>query len=689
MTVALSDLALNVRNQHVPAVVYVPSVVLSHSSVARVAAALILLGAADLGAQAIPQGSIRGIVRDTAGAPIPHADVGLPSLRRHAQTDAAGRFALESVPSGRYILTIAATGYRTARRELDLRAGEAAELAEVLSAGVSVLADVRVSAAAVPDVVRPAPERLGTLITTGARSEIVTLSGSDVNFAEKVPRQIFARVPGLLVYDMDGAGNQTNVSTRGLDPHRSWEFNVRQDGVVINSDLYGYPASHYSPPMEAMEEVQLVRGTAALQYGSQFGGLLSYVTRAPDTTRRLRASGSATAGAFGLVNLIGAAGGRVGRVDYQAYAAGRSTDGYRDGAESEYNAQYVGATWHATRTVRVRAQAGRSWYRHRLPGPLTDAMFHADPRRATRTRNWFSPAIVVPALRLEWTPTESTRGSLQWSGLFGDRSSVLFVGLATTPDVPDPATGVFATRAVDIDNFNSRTVEARLTHGHSVAGRAATLAAGLTLAFNDMRRRQQGPGSRGDGWDLTVTGPFGRDLRYRSRGGGVYAEELLRLTSRWTVVPGMRVEFGSTRMFGQLAYYDPADTPRRVRHDFPLFGVRSTYALAGGAEVYGGWSEAYRPMLLKDLLPENRLERTDPAMRDARGWSGDVGVRGGSGRVTYDIGGFVMRYGDRIGGLLRDDGAGEYLFKTNLGATRTVGIEALIDAILRVTARAT
>ncbi len=84
---------------------------------------------------------------------------------------------------------------------------------------------------------------------------------------------------------MDGTGNQTNISTRGLDPHRGWEFNIRADGIMTNSDMYGYPASHFSLPMEAIGRVELVRGTGAHQYGAQFGGMLNYVLKQPDTTK--------------------------------------------------------------------------------------------------------------------------------------------------------------------------------------------------------------------------------------------------------------------------------------------------------------------------------------------------------------------------------------------------------------------
>ena len=100
------------------------------------------------------------------------------------------------------------------------------------------------------------PDVKGTYLLAGKRSEIISITGQDANIAQKSARQLLARVPGLFVYDMDGSGNQLNIATRGLDPHRSWEYNIRQNGVITNSDMYGYPASHYSPPMESVEEIE-------------------------------------------------------------------------------------------------------------------------------------------------------------------------------------------------------------------------------------------------------------------------------------------------------------------------------------------------------------------------------------------------------------------------------------------------
>jgi Fe(3+) dicitrate transport protein len=547
----------------------------------------------------------------------------------------------------------------------------------------TALGRVVVTDRADPGSATPLPPVVEARIVAGARSEAIAVAGSSANLAEKNARQVFARVPGLLVYDMDGGGNQVNVSTRGLDPHRSWEFNVRQDGVVINSDLYGYPASHYSPPLEAIERIDLVRGTAALGYGTQFGGLLDYVTKAPDRTRAAGGEVIATGGSFDLRNVFAYAGGRIGPLSYTTYAAERRAGGYRAASTSRYDAQYLRLEWDAHRQLTLRAHVGRSHYRYRIPGPLTDAQFAADPRAATRTRNWFSPDIVVPSLRADWRPTPRTHLLTQVSAVLGDRSSVQFVGFATVPDTPATATGAFAPRVVDIDRFSSWTGEARLTHEHRVLGRPATLAAGTMLSRNRLHRRQQGPGTAGDDYDLQVTGDFGRDVRYDTWNVALHAEELVRVTPRWTIIPGARVELGETRMTGRLAYYDPAETPRAIARRFPLFGARSEWWGGPATTVYGGWSQAFRPMILKDVLPENALEVTDPALRDARGWTVEAGARGIAGRVAYDLTAFEMRYDDRVGGVLRPTaGGGTVVFKTNLGSARTRGVEGTAEVRL-------
>jgi Fe(3+) dicitrate transport protein len=123
------------------------------------------------------------------------------------------------------------------------------------------------------------PQIRGTEIYAGKKNEVINMSATNADLSTNNSRQIFSKIPGLSIWENDGSGIQTGISTRGLSPNRSWEFNVRQNGFDISSEVFGYPEAYYAPPTEALERIEIVRGAGSLQYGPQFGGLLNYVTK--------------------------------------------------------------------------------------------------------------------------------------------------------------------------------------------------------------------------------------------------------------------------------------------------------------------------------------------------------------------------------------------------------------------------
>ncbi|MCK6694791.1 MAG: TonB-dependent receptor plug domain-containing protein, partial [Thermoanaerobaculia bacterium] len=252
------------------------------------------------------------------------------------------------------------------------------------------------------ETIQRLPEIQGAYLWAGKKNEVIQLQNIDANIAEKTPRQIFAKVPGVFVYDMDGAGNQTNISTRGLDPHRGWEFNIRANGIITNSDVYGYPASHFSLPMEVIGRIELVRGTGALQYGAQFGGMLNYSIKEPDTTKTLGFETVNSVGSYGLFSTCNMAGGKSGKFQYYAFYSKRVSNGYRQNSESEYDGQGAMVKYTPFPNLTMKAELLRSNYLYHIPGPLTDAMFAADPRQSTRSRNYFNPEIYVPSFTVDW-----------------------------------------------------------------------------------------------------------------------------------------------------------------------------------------------------------------------------------------------------------------------------------------------
>jgi Fe(3+) dicitrate transport protein len=532
------------------------------------------------------------------------------------------------------------------------------------------------------------PDEEGGYLNSGKKTELITLGATNANVALKTGRQLFSKVPGVFVYDMDGSGNQLNIATRSLDPHRSWEFNLRQNGVIINSDMYGYPASHYSAPMESFEKIEVLRGTGALQYGAQFGGLINYLTKRHDTTKALSLETINTVGSFGLLSSYTAISGTVKKFSYLAYYYRRHSDGYRDNSLSDANAQFVQLQYRFSEKVSLKAEVGRSKYLYKIPGPLNDSMFYANPKMSTRSRNYFSPGIYVPSLVLNWKLSEATKVMLTTSGVYGSRSSVQLDAFANVPDAIDPMTGMYKNRQVDIDNFNSRTVEARLLHEYTVGKIKSKLATGIVYMNNDLHRRQLGKGTSGNDYDLSLVTPgFIRDIHFKTGNVALFAENAFHIGKRLFVSPGIRWENGSSKMDGKIGYYTVNELPTTIHHNFALFGISTQYALNKENTFYGGISQAYRPVIFKDIVPASTYEKIDKALKDASGYNAEAGIRGKVlGYLQYDVSFFSLLYKNRMGTLVFQDGAGNsYTYKTNIGDSRTNGIEVFLQYKFPVT----
>ena len=522
----------------------------------------------------------------------------------------------------------------------------------------------------------------GTYIFSGKKSESIDLTQIPADIANKTGRHIFAKVPGVFVYDMDGAGNQVNVAARGLDPHRGWEFNIRKDGIITNSDMYGYPASHYSMPLESIAKIELVRGTGSLQYGAQFGGMLNYTTKQGDTTRPISFESINTVGTFNLLSTYNAIGGKLGKLKYYAYFNKKSRDGYRDHEHTNSEGQAIILTYEPTTRFSIRAEWTRSKYLYRIPGPLTDSMFLADPTQATRSRNYFSPDIHVPSITMNWSVGPHTRLQLVTSAVLGARNSVQFDKLANVQDTINAATLQYNNRQVDIDRFNSYTAEMRLLQDYMLGSLSSTVAAGIQYMNNDLHRTQLGKGTTGSDYDLTLVEPgWGRDVHLKTKNIALFAENRFRLLKNLSVNVGARIESGGTDMIGTIVYYPDNELPVSIDHEFPLFGANFSFKPKSNMELYGGISQAYRPMLFKDLIPGSVYEKVDPGIKDAEGYNAELGWRGSWKFLRWDVNGFILEYKDRFGTLAETDDAGNfYTYRTNIGNSFTKGAEIFIQA---------
>ncbi|TVR90249.1 MAG: TonB-dependent receptor [Saprospirales bacterium] len=532
--------------------------------------------------------------------------------------------------------------------------------------------------------VKPVAEYSNLMVLGGRKLEEIPLRNTTANIAEKVGRQVFSKIPGAFVYDMDGAGNQVNLSLRGLDAHRSWEFSVRQNNIITNTDIYGYPASHYSAPMEAIDRVEIIRGTGALQYGQQFGGMVNYITKSPDPSKPISFESITTAGSNGLLSSYNAIGGKLGYITYYAYYQRRVSDGYRDNSSSDSEAQLISVKYDFPDIdLSVKAELSRSTYLYQIPGPLNDEMFEDNPRQSTRFRDFYSPDIVIPSLSIEWNPGENTRLNLVASGVFGDRSSVRRGGNSLTLDAIDPETNDFRPRDVAIHDYYSRTAELRLLHHYKLGEFKNDLSISLRYFNNKNIRRQRGVSTTGVDFDLSVPGEFGRDLKLLSESAAVTVENQFWLSEKMSISPGLRFEYGASDLTGRIDYIEEGEVPLEIPYEFLTLGIHGQYFLSNGGRVFAGVSQANRPVLFQDLIPGDPFSRIARDLEHSLGYNAELGFENHSNhQIQYSLTFFRTYIGDRIGTLVETIGDDTYLTNSNIGNSMTDGVELFVNYVI-------
>jgi Fe(3+) dicitrate transport protein len=95
---------------------------------------------------------------------------------------------------------------------------------------------------------------------------------SDINSALR-------RVPGVYVRPEDGYGNFPNISLRGIDMGRSSKVTIMEDGILAAPAPFSAPSAYYSPNLERMSGLEIVKGSSQVKYGPHTtGGAINYLS---------------------------------------------------------------------------------------------------------------------------------------------------------------------------------------------------------------------------------------------------------------------------------------------------------------------------------------------------------------------------------------------------------------------------
>ena len=629
--------------------------------------------------------SIRVQVVDVHGDRVEGAEVTLKPIPDGAplamHTDGGGLSVFSNLLSKRYLITVTKTGFAKAEREVNLDKDGSNDLTFSLTP-TSIPYSVTVS----DDGPRPDFKGLGRMnevqgmaIYAGKKNEVLVLDNINANLATGITRQVFAKVPGTNVWENEGSGLQVGVSNRGLDPNRSWEMQSRQNGYDIVADIFGYPEAYFTPPLEAVERIEIVRGASSLQYGAQFGGLVNYVLREAPSDRRFTFTTEQTGGANDLFNSHNRMGGTIGKLTYNGYYQHRQGNGWRDNAGFNANTGFGSIKYAVNDRLKIRFENTLMGYRLQMAGGLTDKVFQENPRTSLRQGNWFMLEWLVPSLKVEYTLDKSSRLSLDVFGLRGTRYSlfnsepVAFPNGELNLDRPDNPRTIF------IDRFHNHGLEARYLKKYQFLGGENALAVGFRYS-NGKTIRQHGFGFPGaePRFDLFVPDVF-RNLHFRTVNLAAFVENIIRVTRKLSISPGFR--FDHIDSTGRGA---PIVGERKQTRTVPLFGLGVSYKLSLDTDLYVNISQAYRATLFNDHWRPESFVIVDPNLKDMTGYVCEFGWRGRhSNWLQADVGGFYLKYNDRLGLLRLQDEQGLITSHwTNVSDSRNKGLELFVEADL-------
>ena len=519
----------------------------------------------------------------------------------------------------------------------------------------------------------------GVRIYGGKKSAFISPEKLNIDLSSNNSRQLFGRVPGIMVWESDGSGIQTGIATRGLSPNRSWEFNMRQNGYDISSDVFGYPEAYYTPPADAVAKIEILRGASSLQYGPQFGGMINYVFENAPAINGSKTKIRQSFGSYGLFNNFISTGIRKDKFSFYSFYHRRSADGWRK--NSAYNTQtgFISVGYDFNEKVKVKAEYTHSDMLSQQAGGLTDVQFQDNAQQSLRARNWMSIPWNLMNIQLDINASEKFQLEIKTFGLLATRSSVGFLDPINTADVILSTTNDYAERRLDADKYQNIGTELRGKYVFDLFGNEQTLAFGARAYQAKTFRHQKGNGTTGSDFNMNIDS-LGYKVNYvfGTKNYALFAEQALYVGKRILLVPGVRLEQIVSSGSGTVNYAN-GEIPFQERVISKLlFGIGAEFHLNEKNEIYANASQAFRPMTFAELIPSATTDVVDPNLKDSEALNIDLGVRGSwKNYVSYDVSVYQMNIQDRIGTYTEITTNIRHV--TNIGASLSKGIEMYVE----------
>ena len=530
-----------------------------------------------------------------------------------------------------------------------------------------------------------------TAIYAGKKTEVIIIEQSMANLAANNARQIFNQIPGLNIYQNDDAGLQLHIGGRGLDPNRTSNFNTRQNGYDISADVLGYPESYYTPPAEAIEEIQIIRGAASLQYGTQFGGLVNFKLKDASTYRPITGVIRNTIGTNSLYTNFTQLSGRLDKWRYIGHVNIKKGNGFRPNSEFNSSNVFAKISYDFSEKTILSAEVTYLDYLAQQAGGLTDDLFNENPYQSNRERNWFGLYWFLYNIKFEHALSDNSNISVNFFGLNAQRNAIGFRSNRVSQIDP------YEERDLIKGDFNNFGIEARWLKKYILGNKKAVFLLGGKY-YSAKNTSAQGPGSATNEADFSFYNEEypsysqQSNYTYPNENISIFSENIFYINKRMSVTPGLRYENILTATegnyqrinsdaAGNVILNETLNSIESRRRSFVLLGLGLSYKASHPLEYYSNISQNYRSVTFADISIINPAFSINPNITDEKGYTIDLGIRGKIKKMmSFDLNFFHLSYQNRIGFIQKAFKDGSVKSERgNVGDANLSGLESLID----------
>lgn len=596
-------------------------------------------------------------------------------------SDIEGNFQITSIPAGTRTIVASMIGYNPEKKLVMIKENDIVEiniqlnerLAEVGSGTIDTL--MKTYDFPQVNVIGKKPSLLNTM----PGSANLISSTSLKNTKPITGNEIFKKVTGINVVGEEGAGLRANIGIRGLDPDRSRTVLMMEDGVPIALAPYGEPEMYYTPAIDRMKSIEVLKGSGSILYGPQtIGGVINYITDDPPPYSKL--SLNFNGGENGYFNIQTGYGSTIDNVGFQINLLHKQADKlgitrydindltakmkFRTGKNSRIgvklafydensNSTYVGLTqsmYNNGEYFTIIAPNDELNIR-RYSASLTHDHFFSDKLFLrttiygyTTTRNWLRQDI-------------SRKPTLNGTGIvFGDTTvsgGAIYMRNSTGN----------RNRQFEVAGF-----EPRIHFNYLLGGIENELESGIRFHF-ERAFEQRVNGDKAD----AKSGELRDDEIRTGYAASVFAQDRIYFADNFILTPGLRLEnFNYERDIFRLDYVDTSITNNS--YVFAIIpGVGINYNISNSISFFAGVHKGFAPPRIKDAITSDG----EALELDAESsWNYEIGIRADAASFFYfELTGFMLDFSNQIIPVSKSSG-GTGTGLVNGGKTIHMGIES-------------